>query len=247
MYQRTLEIQKGIKNVVRIQFKNSDQKRVPISNTSTFVFSMFDALEQRLLIEKKLDVIDDGSLALRGVAELTLTASDTMDLGESAFRFTVKHQDTDGTYLPTYSNTYYGVAGTIYLKSDSYPKLQPSQEIVSFNRSLNSNTMKFEHISGGVYAYPEYNSNTALHTMAIYLTNFKGTVYVQGTLNNSSTGDYSTITTLNYYGFNGIDYINFNGVYSYVRVYYVPATAPAESANDNPSFFGSLDKILYRS
>ena len=47
MYQRDLKIQKGIKNEVRIQFKNSDQKRVPVSNTQTFVFSMFDTTNQR--------------------------------------------------------------------------------------------------------------------------------------------------------------------------------------------------------
>ena len=79
------------------------------------------------------------------------------------------------------------------------------------------------------------------------MTNFKGTVYVQGTLSNSASSHYSTIESRLYTGFTGIDYVNFNGVYSYVRVYYVPATAPAESMNDNPNYFGSFDKVLYRS
>ena len=50
MYQRDLKIQKGIKNQVRVQFKNSDQKKVRIYNTQTFVFSMFDAINQRLIV-----------------------------------------------------------------------------------------------------------------------------------------------------------------------------------------------------
>ena len=54
MYQRDLTIQKGIKNQIRIQFKNSDQKRVSVATTQTFVFSMFDAINQRLLIEKEI-------------------------------------------------------------------------------------------------------------------------------------------------------------------------------------------------
>lgn len=247
MYQRELEIQKGIKNVVRIQFKNSDQKRVPVSSTSTFVFSMFDILEQRLLIEKKLDILDDGTLTTRGLAELTFTESDTLDLQESSYKFSVKQMSSDGTYVPTYSNTYYGISGVIKIKGDAFAKLVPSQEIVSFNRRSNSEIMKFEHVSGSVYAYPEFNSNSALHTMALYMTNFKGTVYVQGTLSNSASSHYSTIESRLYTGFTGIDYVNFNGVYSYVRVYYVPATAPAESMNDNPNYFGSFDKVLYRS
>ena len=97
-----------------------------------------------------------------------------------------------------------------------------------------------------MYAYPEFNGNQALHTMAIYLTNFKGTVYIQGTLANIPGFNYSTIDTKVYNGFDGIDYLNFNGIYTYVRVYYVPATAPGESTNDNPAYYGSLDKILYR-
>ena len=43
MYQRDLKIQKGIKNQIQVQFKNSDQKKIRIFNTQTFVFSMFDA------------------------------------------------------------------------------------------------------------------------------------------------------------------------------------------------------------
>ena len=250
MYQRDLKIQKGVKNKIQVQFKNSDQKRIPISNTSTFVFTMFDALEQRQLLQKNLTVLDNGtSFALRGLAELTFTESDTIDLNVSTYTFSITRKDnSDGTYLPAYSNTYYGINGTLELAEDIYPVLQPSQEITSFIRRFNSGINKYEHTSGNVYAYPEYNSNAALHTMAIYMTDFKGTVQIQGTLNNQpdNTGYYSTIQTLTYDGFNGIDYVNFNGVFSYVRVYFIPATDPDDNSNDHPEYYGSLDKVLYR-
>jgi hypothetical protein len=81
------------------------------------------------------------------------------------------------------------------------------------------------------------------------MTKFKGTVHVQGTLSNQpdSYGKYFTIDSRTYTGFSGVDYINFNGVYTYIRLLIVPATAPGETTNDNPSFFGSFDKALYRS
>lgn len=251
MYQRDLKIQKGIKNTVRIQFKNSDQKRVPISDTDTFVFSMYDAINRRLLIEKTLSVLDDGeTLNLRGVAELTLTESDTMDLDKSEYSFSVKHRNPDdGTYSPAYSNTYYGVAGTLSLLQDTYPVLQPSQEIVAFQKRYNHDSQVYEHKSGNIYAYPEYNANSALHTVAMYMTGYKGYVRIEGTLSNQPDNfpNYAHIETIEYNGFTGIDYRNFNGVYTYIRITYVPATAPAESDNDNPSFFGSFDRVLYRS
>ena len=248
MYQRDLKIQKGIKNNVRIQFKNSDQKRINISNTATYVFSMFDAINQRLILQKNLTVIDDRStLNLRGVAELTLTESDTIDLDKSSYQYAVTYRDpTDGTSLPAYVNTYYGMSGTVILDEDVYPVLQPSQEIVSFLRTFDGT--KYIYPSGNIYAYPEYNSNSALHTVALYMTQFRGDVIIQGTLNNTPAtfNRYSTIATRLYSGFSGVDYVNFNGVFSYIKITYIPATAPAESQNDNPNFFGSFDKALYR-
>jgi hypothetical protein len=249
MYQRDLKIQKGIKNKVRIQFKNSDQKRIPISQDDVFVFSLFDATNQRLLIEKTLDVLDDGStFATRGLAELTLSESDTMDLDVSDYQFSVKKQDTDGTYLPAYSNTYYGVAGFMKVAQDVFPVLQPSQEVVSFERVYDDTIHKYRHRSGNIYAYPEYNSNTALHTAAVYMTEFKGQLLIEGTLYNSPANfnRYVTIASQTYNGFSGIDYFNFNGIFSYVRFTYIPATAPGDSNNNNPEFYGSFDKVLYR-
>ena len=248
MYQRDLKIQKGIKNQVRIQFKNSDQKRVSISNTQTFVFSMFDVVSQRLLIEKELEVLDE-TTSTKGMALLTLNESDTLDLDRSSYQYSVKLMDTDGSYTPAYSNTYYGMAGTLHLSNDVYPILQDSNSVDSFNITYNDDIQLYEHKSGNIYANPEYNGNSALHTVAMYMTGYKGTVYIQGTLDNSpgSSGNYSTIATRTYTGFTGIDPVNFNGVYTYIRIVHVPSTAPAESNNDNPNFFGSFDKALYRS
>lgn len=248
MYQHELKIQKGIKNKVRIQFKNSDQKR--IVTTGTYVFSMYDAINQRLLLEKTLDILDDGTtFALRGLAELTLTENDTMDLDASKYQFSVKYLDQDGTYLPTYSNTYYGVTGTLSLLEDVYPVLQPSQEIAEFLRVYDDSIQLYQWRSGNIYASPEYNGNSALHTVAMYMTNFKGKVFVRGTLYNTpaSFNRYVTLIEREYDGFTGIDYANFNGVFSYVQVVYQPAVAPAESINDNVNYAGTFDKALYRS
>lgn len=249
MYQRDLKIQKGIKNQVRIQFKNSDQKPVKIYNTQTFVFSMFDAINQRLLIEKELEVLDIDTAATKGLALLTLNESDTLDLDRTSYQYSVKLQDSDGTYLPAYANTYYGMNGTLHLNQDIYPVLQDSKSVTTFVKTFNDSIQKYEHKTGNIYANPEYNGNTALHTVAFYLTNYKGTVYVQATLDNTpdNSGNYSTIATREYNGTSGIDYINFNGVYTYVRIMHVPAQGPTDPDNDNPAFFGSFDKVIYRS
>ena len=250
MYQRDLNVQKGLKNVIRVQFKNSDQKRITIYNTQTFVFTMFDEYSQRVLIEKPLEVLDQGTTSTRGLAQLSLTESDTINLTRSSYTYSVKCLDADGSFTPAYSNTYYGINGTLNLLDDVYPTLQPSTEITNFLPSYNDVTNLYEFKSRAIYAYPEYNSNSALHTLAIYCTNYRGTVLVNATLNNSASDQnfYATVATRTFSGFTGIDYINFNGVYSYIEVVYIPDLGPQDLNNQsNIEYRGTVDKVLYRS
>lgn len=250
MYQRDLNVQKGLKNVIRVQFKNSDQKRITIYNTQTFVFTMFDEYSQRVLIEKPLEVLDQGTTSTRGLAQLSLTESDTINLTRSSYTYSVKCLDADGSFTPAYSNTYYGINGTLNLLDDVYPTLQPSTEITNFLPSYNDVTNLYEFKSRAIYAYPEYNSNSALHTLAIYCTNYRGTVLVKATLNNSASDQnfYATVATRTFSGFTGIDYINFNGVYSYIEVVYIPDLGPQDLNNQsNIEYRGTVDKVLYRS
>ena len=252
MYQRDLQIQKGVKNVVRIQFKNSDQKRIIVSNTGTYLFTMFDAINQRQILEKPINILDDGvTHSLRGEGEVVFGESDTIDLEVSEYQFSVKYLDPAlGGYVPAYSNTYYGVAGKIKVLNDIYPVLKPSQSVSDFQQTYNDSIQLYQWNSGNIYASPEYHSTgAALHTMALYMTNFKGTVYVQGTLFSSpgSSGRYVTISTLTYDGFSGIDYLNFNGVFSFVRVIYQPAKGPMNYDNLSTAYAGTFDKVLYRS
>ena len=248
MYQRDLTVQKGIKNQIKIQFKNSDQKRISISTSTLFVFSMFDAINQRLIVEKDLEVLPE-TTSTKGMALLTLNESDTLDLDKSSYTYSVKQRDTDGTYTPAYANTYYGMNGTLHLSTDVYPVLQDSTTITSFNPTFNGITRFYEYKSGNIQANPAFNGNTALHTVALYMTNYKGTVNIQVTLDNTPLGDqnYYTIVSKGYDGKTGVEYVNFDGVFTYIRIVHIPQKAPAEPNNDNPNFFGSFDKALYRS
>ena len=80
------------------------------------------------------------------------------------------------------------------------------------------------------------NGNVALHTAAVYGTNFIGDFTVQGTLANQVTGttnwfDVDTVT------FTGSETepkpINFNGVFNYLRFKYSKTS-------------GTIDKVLVR-
>jgi hypothetical protein len=141
------------------------------------------------------------------------------------------------------------MAGTLHLSNEIYPVLQDSVVISAFTKHWNDILMKYEHKSGHIYADPAFNGNTALHTVAFYLTNYRGTVYIEGTLDNSPSQDtsYAVLYSKEHDGTNGVDYANFNGVYSHIRIRHVPAQGLVDMDNDNPAYYGSFDKALYRS
>ena len=251
MYQRELKIQKGLQNKIQFQFKNSDQKLLPVS-TSTFVFSMFDATNRRQLVEKSIEILDNGATtSTRGLGLLTLSESDTLDLDKGFYKFSIKKLNDVGTYDLAYSNTYYGISGTLELLEDISPVLQSSTEVTSFQPQYNYDleAQRYEYYSGNLKAQPEYNSNSALHTMAFYLSGYKGQVIVEGTLENSpgSFSNYATLSTKSYTGYTGVDYVNFNGVFSNVRIRYIPSKNPITQQNNDTAYAGTFDKLLYRS
>lgn len=271
MYQRDLKLQKGVKNKVQLQFKNSDQKFLDVS-TSSFTFVLFDAINQRNLIEKTVTILDDGTTrALRGLGEVVFTESDLDECESTYYKMGVKALDsTDGSYTPAFANTYYGVGATIEVRHDLYPTLLPSQEVLKdpledhYVYNADQNALRYEFYSGNFYASPAFRSGSVYprcHTAAFYLNNFKGKIIVQGTLDNSP-GEYGNAGT----AFADIDqliltsnttevkYINWIGAFSYIRFKVIPDT-PAIGQNYNPSESnfasrfpnGFIDKILYRS
>jgi hypothetical protein len=250
MYQHDLKLQRGVRNSVRIQFKNSDQKRITVATSGTYMFNMFDIASKQLVTQKPLEIVDDGvTTSTRGLAVLNLLESDTINLPKSSYNFSVTyHNPTDNSVNPTYANTYYGMTGVAYLGNDAYPELKPSQEVISFLKVLNTDTSLFEHKSGDIYSYPELASGGAVHTFAVYLTGYRGKLLVEGTLSNQpNNSSYTTIKTLTYTGFTGADSQNFEGVYTYVRFVFIPSVKPGDSTNDDPTYYGKFDKVLYRS
>ena len=341
MYQRELKIQKGLKNKVQIQFKNSDQKNIKIKATTSlaesastasshivvsnikdiqlgmlvdnanfqagtyvaditgntitlnnldpqydayndaflspilttissgtnvsfnhnFVFSMFDSVQQRLVVQKQLEILDDGvTTSTRGMAMLELTETDTRELETSYYSFGVTLLDHDGTNIPTYSNTYYDIHGSVKLAHDLLPTLKASVTISEFQRFANETTNKYEFYTGNIRSYPDLSQTT---TAAYYLNNFTGVVKVQATLDNTpgTFANYVTISESVYTGFSGVDYANVQGNWTNVRVMWIPDSStlqglrnfygPEVPGNPTPgtAYYpnGKIDKVLVRS
>ena len=196
MYQRKLKIQKGFKDTVQIQFKNSDQKPVSIAGNDYYLDLLDNEGKQYVLSQsKKLDIVEyvgtDSSIVSKGIATVTFDPFDTIDLQAANYKFVVKKDNGDGTYTPAYSNTYYGITGDLEVVSDGFPTGYPIQTVdmktletgKEYDRTFGS--MGFVFRTGWLRPVVRATSTATNSTAVITLAGFVGTITVEGTLDNS--------------------------------------------------------------
>jgi len=214
VYNRQIQLYRGIENKLDFRILNADQKPVDISNY-TVHFKMFDE-NKTLIVDVPGTILDDGSTVTRGMIVVTISASDLLSIKDQYVTYTLLvHDETNGTRL-TYSDTNFGAAGIAKVRSDAMPGVMPSRSVTSFFTSGD------EWISNAFDAEPAKNGNTALHTAALYTNGYIGTVDIECSLNNalddSETVRWSRVAQLTFDGTETEPVpVNYYGVFNYTR------------------------------
>ena len=218
MYARDLKIHKDVDNPIYFQFKNPDQKRVPIRGKS-FIFRMFDDRvgEHKMLLELPMTVTD----AAKGVARVVIPGIDLGNIRTGKYNYAVQMRSIDNTVEPTYIDDNSEIRGVIDLRSGPAPEFIPSH------------TLTFDpitHLTDVVGGLTSIHQNNTLHTIIIKFASdpsdplesgFTGRLVVQGTMDNV----VDQLPTANFFNIADVDFIqqtetialNFNGIYSGVR------------------------------
>tara|TARA_R110000868_G_C10834487_1_gene759612 strand:+ start:521 stop:1309 length:789 start_codon:yes stop_codon:yes gene_type:complete len=233
VYQRQLQVFKGIDNTLEFKLVNADQKPVRITTDIPKLIA-FDE-NQNQVLDKTGTVLDDGtSLETKGLFKVVIAANDTLNLKEQFLTYSIYIEDsvTNLTTL-TYNDVAFGACAAMKVSACVFPGPSVSHPVTTFiedNGIWRSSTLGAE---------PGINGNEALHTAAVYTSGYIGSLVVQSTLDNAvdgdSTVDWSDITTLTFDGTETTPTpVNFNGVYSYLRF----------KATSNPA--DKITKILVR-
>lgn len=224
VYKRQVQIYKGIDNIVEFRLLNADQKPI---NTQGYTpkFVAFDE-NKNLVVEHNGTVLDDGSTATKGLFTVTITENDLLNVKSQFLSYNIYLVDANSDNILTYTDTHFGNDGIMKISSNAFPGPKQSKRISNFTISTDDSG---EYYSDAIDAEPGINGNEALHTAAIYTTDYVGDVTIQGTLDNQLTGqtiwaDLETVT------FTGLETtpipINFYGVLNYVR--FVVDSNPAD-------------------
>lgn len=215
VYQREVQVYKGIDNVLQFRLLNADQKPIDTS-LYTPKFKAFDE-NQNLILEYDGTVLDDGSTATKGLFTITVTENDLLNVRQQYLRYNLYLVDADNQNILTYTDTHFGNDATIKINHYAFPGPKPSKIVETFQRETAGEEI---FNSETVDAEPGINGNEALHTAAIYTSGYEGKITIQATLDNQITGS-NTWADLQEIDLDGTETgpvsVNFYGVFSFVR------------------------------
>ena len=232
VYNRHLNVYKGIDNVLEFKLLNADQKPLDVDRY-TPKFQAFDE-SGNLIIEHdgvNLQEGDSTAYTKKGLFSVTVTENDLLNVKDQYLSYNIHLVDYDETKVLTYANEWFGNAGVIKVNGSAFPGPSATYSIDTF---LQDNSVWY---SESIDAQPGINGNEALHTAAVYTDGYAGDVVVQATLENQVT-DFTNWADVATKTLSGSETeptpINFNGVFSFLRI----------KATANPA--NTISKILVR-
>ena len=232
VYNRQLQVYKGIDNVLDFRLLNADQKSVDVTSY-TPKFVAFDETGQ-MILEKDCTILDDGSTTARGKFSVTISENELLNVKQQYLSYNVYMQETDGDKVLTYSHSNFDNDATIFVNARTFPGPRASYEVKTFSQEgVDVDTWYSETVD----AQPAINGNEALHTAAVYTASYSGDVVVQATLDNQVTEStqWADVANLTFTGIESVPQpVNFNGVFSHLRF----------KTNSNPA--DKITKILVR-
>jgi hypothetical protein len=238
VYEKNLQVYKGIDNALQFRLYNADQKAVDISDLTPY-FVAYD--ENKSIVIEKIGTIlqtnDSTVFRNKGLFSVNLSEYDLQNLDNQYITYSIYFKNTENQNVLTYTNSHFGGVNYIKLNDAIYPDPLISKSATVFTPNLDLGDPITEWISESIYADPEKNNNDALNTVVVYTNSYTGNVVVQGTLENQIT-EFTNWVDLETIEFAGDEttpvYKNFNGVFTYFRF-----TTNADPKN-------TIEKILIR-
>ena len=221
-YAKNVKLHKGVDNPVKFRIKNQNQKNVDVSNNEFYLY-ITDAATNAEILNKTL-ILES---ATTGLVSTVITEEDLLDFNSVRYHYGIKMIDSTGNEFPIYVDDNYSATGVVEVNDTAYPNHSASNEL-----TINS----YEDGVAYTSTLTVTPANNGVHTAVYYLTDFSGSITVQGHLQDSSSvfeTDYIDVVTNDYTDQTGVVYTNFTGLFTGIR-FKVTRTA------------GSVDQILHK-
>lgn len=214
----------------RFQVKNHDRKPLGLAGYG-YQFAMKDR-DRRNILTRNLTVVD----ATKAILELTITPADLSTASYGNYTWSIMSIAPDGREDFLYIDDRYTREGNVEIVHNPMGDVPPTITIDQWTGTRNADGVMEWHsspISGRSI------TGMNVHTMAVYMTDYSGQIFVLGTLEEHPSDAWFPIAIPEhtFEHKTGIVPFNFAAKVKWVKVIHRP----------RPHDDGTLDKILYRS
>jgi hypothetical protein len=239
---------KNVDNDVEFLIKTYDNKPIDLTNKTLTIY-IVDDRDNQLVVQKALDS-SNPNMAKRGHARLTLSWAEIADLTPGYFFYSVSVTDSTGKEILLYTDLSRTIQGYCELQQGPLPGPQSAYTLSSESftpQSWGPDVSISSYYVAGPYPGAAQRGNVnGIHHIAIYATNFSGTVWVNASLENAPPTDDSQWfdialnptgqTSYEFTNFSGIKHFSFVGSYMWIQftLHYVPINE------------GEVTQILYK-
>ena len=238
VYARPMKLYKGIDNEFAVKLMNGDQKLLnAVGKTLHWIVLDRDTAELKFATSKVVEGSDNS------LVTISLSEGQLESLKSGHYVYSTYLQDAQGKRTILYGDSQFGASVPVEVVENSFPQIKPSQEVLNEDFITSENIDYVEQddslYTSALDAYPDLNGQAALHTVVFYSTNYQGSIEIQASLENGVTDiiQWSVIDTIEIESSDSIQYVNFEGVLSWIRFRMIPTMSNT----------GTVDKILYRS
>lgn len=240
VYQHNIKIYQGVDNIIEFDMRNNYQRRISISNL-TMCIVIFDMLGDEIYTTSVTPIPQT-----TGLAKAVIPAIAIAGIKAQFAKYSIYILD-NGTKTPIYSDTQFGMSGTIEIIGDAMPRKLDPIIIDTFNYLIQDYT-SFEKIfyseAADINPRNDINENSSVD-LEFRTTNLDATITVQITDNAviSSATKWHDIETFTIANTTRLLYKNYKEILDYsnnvtwLRVKYIPFDSTT---------YGTLDKILVR-
>ena len=218
VYQRIVKIYKGVDNVIELDVKNADQKRINIATSiDNMRVNLLDASGNGVATYEVNVYPQDG--AKKGLAYFTIDADSLSGLNPQFLRYSVTHT-VNGNPQVLYGDTRFGALGSMELVGDVIGTVRRPRVYKDHVSEINLNGEVISHSSAIPTKFYEAIPATQMN-IHVDIEDFVGVVYVQGTRDSTISVEswknaprileelYSTATTGTIH-FHPLDILDFN-------------------------------------
>lgn len=237
---------KGAQADVEFIVRDTDRKPIALSTEVApglqmdlqLIATVIDPRTGSVFFQKPLTVVDSA----RGLARLSLSAVDLMDLDTGFHAYTVGLQNLDGSINMLYVDQYEQARGFFELLDGALPIIRPSVQVLGSQMTpVNwGDTHGTTFVSSALPA----SSVFGVLTFAIYTTDFTGSFWVEGTLDSSVEQDDTAWFPLEISVDHMLWFYNVSGVTARTvesKVNWIRFRTEAAPGNK-----GTFDKVLFR-